>query len=347
MLKHSLASGRQLCSAQELAPALTARGHSVALVKSAGGGVGTAAFRNLRHTFISVLAAPGGAAAPQLEFIVDPHFACAFQIASPCARYAALQQMLPQCFVGSREQLVNLVEWVSRWVALLGTAAAAAGRSVSALRCALRVLFRSVLTPPAWPHPSRPHSPWQGDGVELQADWARATTLAGAKGGADQVAAPHGGAAVQPGRNSHLPSGISPSLLLRRRREQCSHAGPLRQRTVPVARQRAAAARRAAGLRRHQRPHLAHALWQRLATPHIIAVSRPGGRRPAPQHQHPARPLSAAWLLGWQSQSRHQRGALQLAGAAHSHRPANRLIPPPSSARRAPPTLHAHCIRAA
>lgn len=114
MLKHSLASGRQLCSAQELAPALTARGHSVALVKSAGGGVGTAAFRNLRHTFISVLAAPGGAAAPQLEFIVDPHFACAFQIASPCARYAALQQMLPQCFVGSREQLVNLVEWVSR-----------------------------------------------------------------------------------------------------------------------------------------------------------------------------------------------------------------------------------------
>lgn len=70
MLKHSLVMGEE-CSAAELAPLLTARGHRVVVVQSCGGGIGTAAFRNLRHVFLVVTTAEH-----QPSMVVDPHFAC-------------------------------------------------------------------------------------------------------------------------------------------------------------------------------------------------------------------------------------------------------------------------------
>ena len=91
-LRHSLETGEQ-CSADELAAALQRRGYSVRICKSAGGGSGTAAFRNLRHTFLRVEAgsadgwwaqpvqqAGGCDAAAEDEgstvVLVDCHFAC-------------------------------------------------------------------------------------------------------------------------------------------------------------------------------------------------------------------------------------------------------------------------------
>ena len=89
-LRHSLETGEQ-CSADELAAALQRRGYSVRICKSAGGGSGTAAFRNLRHTFLRVEAGSadgwwaqpvqqaGGcdaAAEDAAAVLVDCHFAC-------------------------------------------------------------------------------------------------------------------------------------------------------------------------------------------------------------------------------------------------------------------------------
>ena len=37
-----------------------------------------------------------------------------FLVAAPTPRYAALQRLLPQTFVGSRQQLGHVVEWVCR-----------------------------------------------------------------------------------------------------------------------------------------------------------------------------------------------------------------------------------------
>ena len=51
--RHSMVLGEQ-CSAAELAPALRQNGFTARLHKSAGGGSGTAAFRNLRHSFVTV-----------------------------------------------------------------------------------------------------------------------------------------------------------------------------------------------------------------------------------------------------------------------------------------------------
>ena len=90
-LRHSLETGEQ-CSAAELAAALQRRGYAARICKSEGGGSGTAAFRNLRHTFLKVEAGSTGAwwAQPAQqadrcdaaseeeapECIVDCHFAC-------------------------------------------------------------------------------------------------------------------------------------------------------------------------------------------------------------------------------------------------------------------------------
>lgn len=59
-------------SPQELAAALATRGHAVSVLRAAGGGQGVAAFRRLRHTFLSVAAAAGG----EQDVVVDPHFRC-------------------------------------------------------------------------------------------------------------------------------------------------------------------------------------------------------------------------------------------------------------------------------
>lgn len=124
ILRHSLVVGAETCSAQQLVPALAGRGHFVTLVQSAGGGSGTAAFRNLRHTFIAVSpsSAAGGSGAPascckdacRPELVVDPHFGCQFVVANPSPRFAALQRLLPQAFVGTMEQLEHVVDWVCR-----------------------------------------------------------------------------------------------------------------------------------------------------------------------------------------------------------------------------------------
>lgn len=89
-LRHSLETGEQ-CSAAELAAALQRRGYAARLCKSEGGGSGTAAFRNLRHTFVRVEAGsadawwahPAADAASEDEagsgevpVLVDCHFAC-------------------------------------------------------------------------------------------------------------------------------------------------------------------------------------------------------------------------------------------------------------------------------
>lgn len=42
--------------------------------------------------------------------LVDPKFKEQFEIAHPTARYAALLDEVPQCFVGTEERLVALVE---------------------------------------------------------------------------------------------------------------------------------------------------------------------------------------------------------------------------------------------
>lgn len=93
--RHSLAAGEQ-CSAAELASALQHQGYAARLHKSAGGGSGTAAFRNLRHTFVTVdvaattaQQAQHGAGQPccrqaasedgdagATPVLVDSHFAC-------------------------------------------------------------------------------------------------------------------------------------------------------------------------------------------------------------------------------------------------------------------------------
>lgn len=57
-LRLSLQTDRELCSPQELAAALKARGHTVSVLTSVGGGTGIAAFRNLRHTFLTIAAPP-------------------------------------------------------------------------------------------------------------------------------------------------------------------------------------------------------------------------------------------------------------------------------------------------
>lgn len=143
-LRLNLLTGRELCSAGELAAALAACGHSVSVLKSAGGGAGVAAFRNLRHTFLSIAPqaaqplplqpvqppsadwqssweeegqAEDGPTSEGQTIIVDPHFRCQFVLAAPSPRYAALQRLLPQTFVGTREQLEQVVEWASREMA--------------------------------------------------------------------------------------------------------------------------------------------------------------------------------------------------------------------------------------
>ncbi|PRW18304.1 Translation initiation factor IF-3 [Chlorella sorokiniana] len=130
-LRHSLETGEQ-CSAAELAAALQRRGYAARLCKSEGGGSGTAAFRNLRHTFLRVEAGSADAwwaqpaqqagcsdaasedEAASGEMLVDCHFACQFVVANPTPRFAALLSLLPQTFVGSAEQLEHVVEWVCR-----------------------------------------------------------------------------------------------------------------------------------------------------------------------------------------------------------------------------------------
>lgn len=139
LLKHSLVMGEEFCSAAELAPLLIARGHRVAVVRSCGGGTGPAAFRNLRHTHLVATAEC------QPSMVVDPHFSCQvralrsrlrrllslcrgivwprrcasrlmlqFVTASPSPRFKTLHGALPHCFVGTWEQLQQLVVWVSR-----------------------------------------------------------------------------------------------------------------------------------------------------------------------------------------------------------------------------------------
>ena len=125
-LRHNLQHGGELCSASQLAAALAVRGYSAHVTKAAGGGSGTAAFRNLRHTFVTV-AAPALSSWPEAaepedaeaealgcstHLLVDPHFRCQFLVAGPTPRFAQLQRLLPQTFVGTLEQLEQVAEWV-------------------------------------------------------------------------------------------------------------------------------------------------------------------------------------------------------------------------------------------
>ncbi|KAL4458036.1 hypothetical protein ABPG75_012901 [Micractinium tetrahymenae] len=109
-LRLSLSSASEQRSPQELAAALAARGHAVRVLRAAGGGQGVAAFRRLRHTFLSVAAAAVG----EQDIVVDPHFRCQFVLAAPSPRFAALHRLLPQVFVGGMDQLEHVVEWVTR-----------------------------------------------------------------------------------------------------------------------------------------------------------------------------------------------------------------------------------------
>lgn len=122
LLKHA---GEQ-CHAGELAAALSLRGYAVRVVKSAGGGSGTAAFRNLRHTSLLVALPSGGE-----PLVVDAHFACQFRLSSPTPRFAALSALLPRAFVGTREQLGHVVEWVCRCDLWLGQGWAEVGLLVA------------------------------------------------------------------------------------------------------------------------------------------------------------------------------------------------------------------------
>lgn len=157
-LQHRLRPDGRQCSVEELAAALAARGFAAHVCRSAGGGAGTAAFRNLRHTFITVCGAgcahPGGCggqggqaeeageeghhAGGAQRLLVDPHFKCSFTVAAPTPRYAHLQALLPQCFVGTPEQLEHLVDWVCRCAGLgegMGEGVGLGGTRDGAVRC--------------------------------------------------------------------------------------------------------------------------------------------------------------------------------------------------------------------
>lgn len=71
-LRLTLCGTSEQRSPQELAAALAARGHPVRVLRAAGGGQGVAAFRRLRHTFLSVAATAGN----EQDIVVDPHFRC-------------------------------------------------------------------------------------------------------------------------------------------------------------------------------------------------------------------------------------------------------------------------------
>ncbi|BDA42380.1 hypothetical protein COCOBI_03-2670 [Coccomyxa sp. Obi] len=91
--------------ADAVAERLVQLGYSVTVRTALGGGGGCECLRNLRHVFICVRM-PGGNG----SVLVDPKFKEQFEIAHPTARYAALLDEVPACFVGTEERLVALVE---------------------------------------------------------------------------------------------------------------------------------------------------------------------------------------------------------------------------------------------
>ena len=108
----------QPCGLRELAAGLSARGHKVAICKSAGGGSGVAAFRKLRHAYISI--APPMPVHEEVEeqqqqqedeleleledgeLLVDPHFACQVRCQA-CLAHTSARPAPQRHLQGSRD----------------------------------------------------------------------------------------------------------------------------------------------------------------------------------------------------------------------------------------------------
>lgn len=131
-------SDRQGLDVYEVAEGLRKLGHAVTIRNALGGGGGNECLRNLRHRFLTcrMQGAQG-----QSNFVVDPCFKEQFEIAHVTPRYACILAEVPAAFIGTEEQIIALVEVMSKEISL--------------------AFQQSGATLPPWRHTASMLSKWQ------------------------------------------------------------------------------------------------------------------------------------------------------------------------------------------
>ena len=92
--------------------ALAAGGYHVDMRVSLGGGKGQACLRNLRHAYVVAKGRDGEEWRPHEHLVVEADFASQFVIAKPTPAYEEFFRGIPREFVGTMEDLVDVVELV-------------------------------------------------------------------------------------------------------------------------------------------------------------------------------------------------------------------------------------------
>lgn len=95
----------------EVAEGLRKLGHAVTIRNALGGGGGSECLRNLRHRFLSCRMQ--GSYGPAM-YIVDPCFREQFEIPHVSDRYTRILAEVPVSFIGTEEQVIAVVEVMSK-----------------------------------------------------------------------------------------------------------------------------------------------------------------------------------------------------------------------------------------
>ena len=105
--------GEAMAAAEAVGDALAAGGYHVDMRVSLGGGKGQACLRNLRHAYVVAKGRDGEEEwRPHEHLVVEADFASQFVIAKPTPAYEEFFRGIPREFVGTMEDLVDVVELV-------------------------------------------------------------------------------------------------------------------------------------------------------------------------------------------------------------------------------------------
>lgn len=107
---------RQSLDIFEVADGLRKLGHAVTIRSALGGGGGNECLRNLRHRFLTCRGQGmcQSAKHKHMNYIVDPSFKEQFEIPHVTPRYNCVLSEVPATFIGTEEQVIAVVEIMSK-----------------------------------------------------------------------------------------------------------------------------------------------------------------------------------------------------------------------------------------